>query len=60
MLINDTYLVTSIKAPKEDIEKLKKYHLPIMFYDYSKGYYDAEGNYVEAPNGIWLDLKEDN
>lgn len=51
MLINDTYIVTSIKNSKEEIEKLKLYHLPILFYDNPDVYYDEVGGFHDGPDG---------
>ena len=53
-----TYINTSIKTPKEELEKLKKFNLPIFFYDYPEAYYDEIGGYHECaigwnPNGVW-------
>ena len=58
MLTNDTYLVTSIKALKEKINKLKQFHLPIIFFDYEDAYYDEVGGFHDGaegwnPNGVW-------
>ena len=58
MLVNDTYLITSIKTSLEEIEKLKKLHIPIHFYNYPEGYYDEVGGYHDCaegwnPNGVW-------
>ena len=55
----DTYIVTSINASEEKIEKLKEQHLPIVFYDDNDGsYYDEVGGFHSAaigwnPNGVW-------
>lgn len=54
----DTYIVVTKDITKEEIEKLKEYHLPIIFTDDSKSYYDEVGGYHESamgwnPNGKW-------
>lgn len=58
MLVNETYLVISSKTSKEEIEKLKQQHLPILFYDRPEAYYDEVGGYHDCaegwnPNGVW-------
>lgn len=55
---NGTYIMTSIKTPKEEIEQMKIHKLPIVFYDYPEGYYDEVGGYHDCaegwnPNGVW-------
>ena len=54
----DTYIVTSINSSKEDIEKLKRHNLPIVFYDYDDMYYDEVGGLHDGgigwnPKGVY-------
>lgn len=54
-----TYIGTSKDTPTEEIEKLKQFNLPILFYDDNdSSYYDEIGGFHSAamgwnPNGIW-------
>lgn len=39
----DTYIVVTKNCTKEEIEKLKRHHLPIIFIDDPESYYDDVG-----------------
>lgn len=47
----DTYIVTSINTSKENIEKLKRHNLPIIFHDYEDAYYDEVGGFHDGGTG---------
>lgn len=55
---SNSYIITTIFSSIEKIEKLKKYGLPIYFYDCDEAYYDEVGGYHDCaegwnPNGVW-------
>lgn len=54
----DTYIITTIKISKENLQKLKTLNLPICFKEDSDSYYDEIGGFHSCaigwnPNGVW-------